>query len=263
MKIHTSLNKNFKKKKELVSATGDIKFNNKKTHINSKGVKKSSQKWLNRQLSDPFVSAAKIDGYLARSAYKLLEIQKKYNILAQDYAVIIDLGCSPGSWSQVITTDAKMRKTQIIGIDILQPKFIHNHFHFIQGDFEQENTQQKIITAIKNLRNNMPTAKNARRNTLDRHDVAEADCIICDIAPNNIGNSEIDRIRSERIIDEVLIFSKTNLCKGGNLVCKAIKGADQITFPTFKNMFEKVFRFKPKSSRKDSSEIFLIGINKK
>ena len=98
MKTYNSLHKDFKKKKELVARNGTIKFNNKKADINGKGRSNSSQKWLRRQVNDPFANAAKIEGYLARSAYKLLEIQNKYKIFNKNIKIVIDLGCSPGSW---------------------------------------------------------------------------------------------------------------------------------------------------------------------
>ena len=91
MRVHNSLRKNFKEEKELIAKNGEIKFNNRKTHIETKGLKKSSQKWLGRQVNDPFANAAKIEGYLARSAYKLLEIQNKYHIFGSKIKTIIDM----------------------------------------------------------------------------------------------------------------------------------------------------------------------------
>lgn len=248
MKLHTSLHKDFNKKKELVSKNGDVKFNNKKTNIDAKGKKKSSQKWLRRQVNDPFANAAKMEGYLARSAYKLLEINNKYDIF-RDKKTIIDLGCTPGSWSQVILTSKNLQNKQVIGVDLLPVKFEHKNLYFIQGDFEDKNVQKEIVEKLKEITKNEKSKK--------------ADCIISDIALNNIGNAEIDRMRSERIIELELLFCEKYLSKNGNFVCKALKGADNSVFFTIKNMFEKVYRFKPKSSRKDSSEIFLVALGKK
>ena len=245
MKVHTSTKADFKQKKKLITDDGKVRFSNKKSHVEKKGMKLSSQKWLNRQLRDPFVYAAKIEGYLARSAYKLLEIQKKYKIFTQKNELIIDVGCSPGSWSQVITTNPQTLKCNIIGIDLLPAKFSHTNFHFIQGDFENIDTQKAIIETMKKL-------------GYEQY----ADCIICDIAPNSTGNIEVDRLRSERIIEEVLTFCGKHLATGGNFVCKSVKGADNAVFLEIKKNFKNVFRFKPKSSRKDSSEIFIIGKEK-
>ena len=248
MKKYCSIEKKQKKEeKKLISDKGVVKFNNVKNNLQTKGMKKSSQKWLNRQINDPYAISAKIEGYLARSAYKIIEIQKKYRIINHKTKIIIDLGCSPGSWSQAILTNRETCNMNIIGVDLLPIKFQHKSLYFIQGDFEEIDIQKKIVKQIENI-----NLKNDK-----------ADCIICDIALNNIGVSDIDRIRSERIIEVVMNFCEKHLSKNGNLVCKALKGADNSVFQEFKKIFEQSHRFKPKSSRKDSSEIFLIGISKK
>ena len=300
MKCYSSLHTKLKKKKDIISKNGEVKFNNLKNNISSKGKKKSSHKWLARQINDPFTKAAKIEGYLARSAYKLIEIQNKYNIFTKKIDLILDLGCSPGSWSQVILTKYKILKnTQIIGIDLLPIKFTHPNLYFIQGDFEDKNTQKQILDKMKKLTlqrncydniypsNNIVSDKTKSRkikieekesstkadinnnskngnNCIDNvvKTIIKIDCIVCDIAPNNIGNSDIDRMRSESILEAVLLFCEKYLAKHGNMICKAIKGADNYIYPCMRKVFENVHRFKPKSSHKDSSEIFLIGINK-
>ena len=104
MKKHTSLHSNFKKKQELVATDGTVKFNNRKTNIDAKGKTNSSQKWLRRQVNDPFANAAKIEGYLARSAYKLLEIQNKYRIFWKFRINIVFLSRKSG---QLLTSDAR------------------------------------------------------------------------------------------------------------------------------------------------------------
>ena len=251
MKIHNSLHKNFNKKKELVANDGTIKFNNKKSGIDGKGRTNSSQRWLRRQINDPFANAAKIEGYLARSAYKLLEIQNKYKIFNKNIKIVIDLGCSPGSWSQVVLTNKNSANKQVIALDILPIKFQHKNLYFIQGDFESQEVQKQLIDQLKELTNSK-TKKDAK-----------ADCVICDIAMNAIGNAEIDRIRSERILETALLFCHKHLADGGNFVCKAIKGADVAIIEDMRKTFKFVDRFKPQSSRKDSSELFLVGICKK
>ena len=260
MKLHSSLHKDFKKKEELIAKNGDIKFNNRKSNIDTKGRTKSSQKWLHRQVNDPFANAAKIEGYLARSAYKLLEIQHKYHIFTEKTKIIIDLGCSPGSWSQVVLTNKQFAGTKVIGIDLLPVKFQHKDLSFIQGDFENNNTQKQLVEKINKVSNEIYNQK--KEQTSAKNPNSKVDCIICDIALNNIGNAEIDRLRSERIIELALSFCKMHLAGGGNFVCKAIKGADNAVFNDIKQCFSKTFRFKPKSSHKDSSEIFIIALNK-
>lgn len=249
MKIHSSIDKDFNSKKKLISDDGKIRFNNRKSKIDAKGKKKSSQKWLSRQINDPYTSAARIEGYLARSAYKLLEIQKKYNVFEKHINTIIDLGCSPGSWSQVVLTDKRFIGKQIIGVDLLPIKFEHPNLFFIQGDFEDKEVQDKILSTLKEITKNNKTNK--------------ADCIMCDIALNNIGDKEIDRIRCERIVETALYFCRLNLVKNGHFICKTLKGADNTLFKDIKNDFKFVHRFKPNASRKDSSEIFLVCLCKK
>ena len=197
------------------------------------------------------VTAAKIEGYLARSAYKLLEIQNKYHIFNKNIKIVIDLGCSPGSWSQVVLTNRQYKAPQIIGLDLLPIKFQHNNLHFIQGDFEDKIIQKQLINKLKEL---------TKSKTIIN---AKADCVICDIAMNAVGNAEIDRLRSERILETAILFCKKHLSSGGNFVCKSIKGADVAIIGEMKQTFNFVYRFKPNSSRKDSSELFLIGIDKK
>ena len=251
MKQHSSLKTNFKKQKELISEDGKVKFNNQKNQINAKGKKNSSQKWLRRQINDPYANAAKIEGYLARSAYKLLEIQKKYRVIEPKHKVIIDLGCSPGSWSQVILTNKQFKGKKVIGVDLLEVKFKHKDLHFIQGDIEENGTQKQLIKTIQEI-----TKSKTKKD-------AKVDCIICDIALNNIGDAEVDRMRSERIIELALNFCKQHLVEGGNFVCKSLKGADNEVFEELKKTFRFVYRFKPNSSRKDSSEMFLVCLNKR
>ena len=250
MKLHSALQKKFNKKKELVAKNGTVKFNNKKSSVDKKGLTKSSQKWIGRQVNDPFANAAKIEGYLARSAYKLIEIQNKYRVFDKNTKIVIDLGCSPGSWSQVILTNKYLCHRQVIGVDLLPIKFQHKNLNFIQGDFEDKVIQKKIVEKLQEL-SGSTTKKNAK-----------ADCVVCDIAMNAVGNSEIDRIRSERILETALSFCELHLTNGGNFVCKAIKGADVAVFKKMRETFGSVYRFKPQSSRKDSSELFLIGVCK-
>ena len=251
MKKHTSLHSNFKKKQELVATDGTVKFNNRKTNIDAKGKTNSSQKWLRRQVNDPFANAAKIEGYLARSAYKLLEIQNKYRIFEPKIRTIIDLGCAPGSWSQVILTNKQFAGKQVIGLDLLPVKFQHEDLHFIQGDFESAEVQKQLVAELKEI-----TGAKTKK-------AAKADCVICDIAPNAIGNNEIDCLRSERILETAMAFCSEHLAEGGHFVCKSIKGADRAIFEDMRRSFRFAHRFKPNSSRRDSSEIFLVGISKK
>lgn len=260
MKLHSSLHKDFRKKEELIAKNGDVKFNNHKSKIDAKGKTKSSQQWLHRQVNDPFSNAAKIEGYLARSAYKLLEIQHKYHIFTEKTKIVIDLGCSPGSWSQVVLTNKQFAGKKVIGIDLLPIKFQHKDLSFIQGDFEDKNTQKQLVEKINEISKKLDRQNN--KQTSAKNENLKVDCVICDIALNNVGDAEIDRLRSERIIELAFSFCQKHLANEGNFVCKAIKGADNAVFNNIKKCFSKTFRFKPKSSHKDSSEIFIVALNK-
>ena len=251
MKLYSSLHSFSKKKKTLVAENGKVRFNNRRVNTDKKCRTKSSQSWLKRQINDPFVNAARIEGYLARSAYKLLEIQHKYNIFDKNIKIIIDLGCSPGSWSQVILTSKFSKSKHVIGLDILPVKFSHPNLHYIQGDFESDDAKEKLISKLQEL------CKTKSKND------AKADCVVCDIALNAIGNSSTDRLRSERILEAALEFCRDHLSVGGNFVCKSLKGADASMINDMKSVFNYTYRFKPKSSRKDSSELFIIGKYKK
>ena len=242
MKKHSSTRDDFSKQKELITKSGKLQFNNKNTNIDSKGKTKSQQKWLRRQMNDPYVFASKLEGYISRAAYKIIEVQSKYHIIEPKMKTIIDLGSAPGSWSQVILTDPKLVGKKVIGVDILPMKFKHKDLTFIQGDFENEEIQKQIVQALNGKK---------------------ADCIICDIAMNAVGNAEIDRLRSERIIELALWFAGKYLARGGHFLCKAIKGADNEVFKTLQSQFRFAHRFKPKASRKDSSEMYLVGISAK
>ena len=265
MKLYNSIHEK-NKKKELVFKNGKIRFNNKKTVINAKNKTKSSQKWLKRQLNNPFTNLAKIEGYLARSAYKLLEIQHKYKVFTKNIKTIIDLGCAPGSWSQVILTNKDLQNKYVVGVDILPIKFQHPNLYFIQGNFEEKKIQKEIIDTLKNINNLYAVDKKKQSENgknVKRQKNITADCIICDIAMNAVGDSMIDRICSERIVETALLFCKKYLSKNGNFVCKTIKGADMSVINEMKNVFSTVHRFKPKSSHQNSSELFLIGLKKK
>lgn len=251
MKLHSSLHSSDNKKKTLVAENGKVRFNNRRVMADKKYRTKSSQSWLKRQINDPFVNAARIEGYLARSAYKLLEIQHKYDILDKNTEIIIDLGCSPGSWSQVILTSKFSKNKHVIGLDILPVKFNHPNLHYIQGDFESNDTKKKLISKLQEL------CKIKSRSNI------KADCVVCDIALNATGNSSTDRLRSERIMETALEFCRDYLSVGGSLVCKSLKGADASIINDMKSIFNYTYRFKPKSSRKDSSELFIIGKYKK
>jgi 23S rRNA (uridine2552-2'-O)-methyltransferase len=206
----------------------------------AKGRKVSSTRWLQRQLNDPYVEMARSDGYASRAAYKLLEIDEKYPILEQSKKVI-DLGSAPGSWSQVLAK--KVNLEDIIAVDLLEMKAVPR-VNFIQGDFRDEPIQTEIIELLKG---------------------GKLDLILSDMAPNMLGHKQTDHLRVIALCEEVIFFAAHHLKDGGNMAIKAFHGgqfSDMIH--QCKEMFEKVVLFKPKASRSDSSEMYMIclGFNK-
>jgi 23S rRNA (uridine2552-2'-O)-methyltransferase len=203
----------------------------------AKGRKLSSTRWLQRQLNDPYVEMAKKDGYVSRAAYKLLEIEEKYNILAQSKKVI-DLGSAPGSWSQVLSHKLNIEK--IIAVDLLEMKPL-SRVEFIQGDFRDEIIQQNVLSIL---------------------DQSKLDLILSDMAPNMLGHKQTDHLRIIALCEEVIFFAVHHLSQNGNLVIKAFHGGEfSDIIHHCKTLFEKVTLFKPKASRSDSAEIYMICLN--
>lgn len=201
--------------------------------IKNKKLKKSSREWLQRQLKDPFVAKAKKEGYRSRAAFKILEIQNKFNIFNKN-SIVIDLGAAPGGWSQVISKICK----KIIAIDLLDLDPLAN-VEFIKGDFLEESNIQKI----KDFLEGQP-----------------ADVIMSDMAPNTCGIKKVDHLRIINLIEEAFAFSKTVLKSGGSLILKTFQGGTSGQFISGLNKsFSKVSHFKPLSSRKESPEVYIIA----
>ena len=197
---------------------------------------KISKNWVNKQRRDTFVRQSKVDGYRARSAYKLIEIDEKFKIFKGGLS-IIDIGAAPGSWSQYAVKAAK--NGRLISIDLKKMEPIGNTVQ-IQGDFTEENIQNEIRKHIK----------------------TKVDIVMSDMAVNTTGIKNIDSIQTGELCIEAMLFAK-NLLKGnGFFVSKIFLGG---TFNEIvaegKKYFKEVKVFKPKSSRKDSKESFIVCKN--
>ncbi len=217
-------------------------FSSQKIHLkNGKGMKLSSANWLRRHINDRFVQMSKEEGYLSRAAYKVIEIVEKFPILKKDTYRILDLGCSPGSWSQALN-EIFNYNIKLIGVDLLECQYSNENFTFIQGDFEDSDIQEKILNSSNNKK---------------------LDLIVSDIANNAIGDSEADRIVNIRLIESCLDFINLNLKKNGHFVFKSLYGSYQILHPILKDKFLLIKNFKPQSSRKDSTEMYVVCIGKK
>ena len=197
---------------------------------------KISKNWVNKQRRDTYVRRSKVDGYRARSVYKLIEINEKFKIFKNGFN-IIDIGAAPGSWSQYAARVIKNGK--IISIDLKKMEKIKNTTQ-ITGDF----TESKIKDLLKKK--------------FDNH----LDVVMSDMAVNTTGIKDLDSIQTGELCKEAMEFSKDVLSKKGFFVSKIFMGS---TFNEIvalgKEIFKEVKVFKPKSSRKDSKESFIICKN--
>ena len=197
---------------------------------------KISKNWVNKQRRDIYVRQSKVDGYRARSAYKLIEIDEKFKILKGGMCVI-DIGAAPGSWTQYASKIVKNGK--IISIDIKEMEKIKNNIQ-IKGDF----TSPLIQDQIKNHLNK------------------GSDVIMSDMAVNTTGIKNIDSIQTGELCKEAMIFSKDVMLEKGFFISKIFMGSSFNEIVALgKKLFKEVKVFKPKSSRKDSKESFIICKN--
>ena len=197
---------------------------------------KISKNWVNKQRRDTYVRQSKVDGYRARSAYKLKEIDEKFKIFKGGMSVV-DIGAAPGSWSQYVAKVIKSGK--IISIDLKEMENIENTLQ-IQGDFTLVDTQNQIKEYLKK----------------------KPDVVMSDMAVNTTGIKNIDSIQTGELCKEAMVFSKDVISEKGFFISKIFMGS---TFNEIvalgKKLFKEVKVFKPKSSRKDSKEIFIICKN--
>ena len=197
---------------------------------------KISKNWVNKQRRDTYVRQSKVDGYRARSAYKLKEIDEKFKIFKGGMSVV-DIGAAPGSWSQYVAKVVKSGK--IISIDLKEMEKIENTLQ-IQGDFTSVNTQDQIKEYLKK----------------------KPDVVMSDMAVNTTGIKNIDSIQTGELCKEAMVFSKDVISEKGFFISKIFMGS---TFNEIVALGKKIFKevkvFKPKSSRKDSKESFIICKN--
>ena len=192
-----------------------------------------SKNWVNKQKRDIYVRQSHVDGYRARSAYKLIEINEKFRIFKNGLSVI-DLGASPGSWSQYIARTVKSGR--LVSIDLKSMEEIDNIIQ-IKGDFTDLDSQQKIKSLFK----------------------SKVDVVVSDMAVNTTGIKDIDAIYTGELAMEAMNFSKEMLVKEGRFVSKIFLGSSFNEIVALgKKIFKEVKVFKPKSSRKESKESFII-----
>ena len=192
-----------------------------------------SKNWINKQRRDIYVRKSQVDGYRARSAYKLIEIDQKFKIFKNGISVI-DLGASPGSWSQYVSKSVKSGR--LVSIDLKDMEEIGNTIQ-IKGDFTETTSKEKIKSYFN----------------------SKVDVVLSDMAVNTTGIKNIDAIYTGELAIEAMNFAKENLVKEGRFVSKIFLGTSFNEIVALgKNFFKEVKVFKPKSSRKESKESFII-----
>ena len=207
--------------------------------------KKVNKAWLHDHVNDPYVKLANKEGYRARAAYKLKEIDETLH-LVKPGQVVVDLGCTPGAWSQYLrrrmspqgAASGELNGT-IIGLDLLPMEPIEG-VEFIQGDFRDDDVLAQLETAVAGR---------------------AVDLVVSDMAPNLSGIASADAARVEHLVELAIDFGQKHLKPGGALVAKVFHGASyNAIVQAFKQAFVSVKTIKPKASRDRSSETFLVGI---
>ncbi|CAN5506411.1 RlmE family RNA methyltransferase [soil metagenome] len=202
-------------------------------------LKLSSKLWLERQLNDPYVQQAKRDGLRSRAAYKLIEIDDKYRFLKPGISVV-DLGAAPGGWSQIAAKriGSPQGRGQVVAIDLLEMPEIDG-VTFAQLDFLQEGASAKLQAMMG----------------------GKADVVLSDMAANTTGHRKTDQLRIVGLVEDAAAFAADVLKPGGTFVAKVFQsGADATLMMQLKRDFTSVKHVKPASSRKDSSERYVLAM---
>ena len=203
-------------------------------------LKPSSKAWMHEHVNDEFVKRAQKEGYRARAAYKLIEIDDKDKLIKPGMT-IVDLGATPGSWSQVATQRLK-GQGRMIALDLLEMEPIKG-VEFIQGDFREEAVLRQLENSLQGK---------------------QVDLVIADMAPNMSGITIVDQAGAAYLTELALEFSRDWLKPSGNFLVKVFIGAgfDEI-LASMRGLSDKVVTRKPKASRGRSNEVYLLGLGKK
>lgn len=199
-----------------------------------RGRTSQSIRWLERQLNDPYVKKAKAEGYRSRAAYKLIELDEKFDML-KGAKRVVDLGIAPGGWAQVIRR--KLPKAAVVGIDLLPVDPIEGVTIF-QMDFTDDAAPDRLVEALGGA----------------------PDLVLSDMAANTVGHAQTDALRTMGLVETALDFAIQNLAPGGAFVSKVFAGgADSVLVAEMKRNFTSVKHAKPPSSRKGSVEWFVVA----
>ncbi|MDB5689109.1 MAG: rrmJ [Sphingomonas bacterium] len=200
----------------------------------ARGRSAGSIRWLERQLNDPYVRKAKAEGYRSRAAYKLLELDERFNLL-RGATRVIDLGIAPGGWAQVVRRAAP--KATVVGIDLLPVDPIDG-VTILQMDFLADDADAQLIAALG----------------------GQADLVLSDMAANTVGHPQTDHLRTMGLVEAGAAFAGDVLRPGGAFVAKVLAGgADSALVAELKRMFTTIKHAKPPASRKDSSEWYVVA----
>lgn len=204
-----------------------------KEKVRKKTLSKSSREWVDRQLRDPYVLRAQEEGYRARAAFKLKEIDEKFNIVKRG-ARVVDLGSAPGGWLQVLLEKGAAR---VVGIDLLPVDPVPGITIF-QADIYEPGMTDKLMAALGDKPN----------------------LVLSDMAANTVGHKQTDHVRTVGLAEVAANFAIANLAKGGNFVTKVFQGgAQKSLLDVLKANFDDVRHWKPPSSRAESPETFVIA----
>jgi len=199
----------------------------------ARGRSGASQRWLERQLNDPYVQAAKQQGWRSRAAFKLIELDNRFKLIRRG-ARILDLGAAPGGWSQVAV---KRGAGRVVGIDLLPMDPVAGAV-FVQGDFSDPAVAEQLAFLLG----------------------GQADLVLSDMAPNTTGHAATDHVRIMALAESALDFALQVLAPGGGLVAKVFQGgSERRMLDVLKQRFATVRHAKPPASRKGSSELYVVA----
>jgi 23S rRNA (uridine2552-2'-O)-methyltransferase len=208
-----------------------------KLTVNVKTARKrspASAEWLRRQLNDPYVMAAKQQGWRSRAAFKLLELDDRFHIIRRDGRVL-DLGAAPGGWTQVAI---RRGATSVVGVDLLPMDPILGAT-LILGDFNDPNMPERLAAALG----------------------GKADLVLSDMAPNTTGHAATDHLRIMALAELAAAFSREVLAPDGAFVAKVFQGgSERVMLDALKRDFANVRHAKPPASRKESSELYVVAM---
>lgn len=193
----------------------------------------ASRRWLTRQLNDPYVAAAKQQGFRSRAAYKLVELDERFRLIRRG-SLVVDLGVAPGGWTQAAVQRGAGR---VVAVDLLAVDPVPGAV-MLQGDFTEPEVQQRLMAELG----------------------GKADLVLSDMAPNTTGHAATDHLRIMALAEAALAFAIDVLTEGGGFVAKVFQGgAEKAMLERLKRHFSTVRHAKPPASRKESSELYVVA----